>query len=119
MMYKRKYTKGEKITSLDELVQQEFVYWHDKITHQGWVTSWQLRMACLAIQNGVIFKAIKVPIENEEVLIKNQKSETKANLANARFHCPSNKYGIYVVCKNCTINCWVNRIITKQKENKI
>ena len=70
MMYKRKYTKGEKITSLDELVQQEFVYWHDKITHQGWVTSWQLRMACLAIQNGVIFNgktvdALTVGVEKD------------------------------------------------------
>ena len=32
-MSKRKYRKGGKITSLDELAKQEFVYFHDKITH--------------------------------------------------------------------------------------
>lgn len=63
-MYRRKYDKGDKITSLDELVQQEFVYWNDKITHRGWATSWQIRMAYNAIQKGIIFKAIKIQKEN-------------------------------------------------------
>ena len=56
----KKYSKGEPIKSLDELAQQEFVYWWDKITHKGWFMSWQFRMARDAIQRGnVIFKAIK------------------------------------------------------------
>jgi hypothetical protein len=56
----RRYTKGEPIKSLDELVSQEFVYWNDKITHKGWFLSWQIKMALNAIQTGnVIFKAIK------------------------------------------------------------
>ena len=49
-----KYEKGEIITSLDELVKQDFVYWNDKITHFGWFLSWQLRMTNNAINNGTI-----------------------------------------------------------------
>lgn len=56
----KKYSRGEPIKSLDELASQEFVYWHDKITHRGWFMSWQFRMAHDAIQRGcIIFKAIK------------------------------------------------------------
>jgi hypothetical protein len=56
----RKYSKGEPIKSLDELVSQDFVYWNGKITHRGWFLSWQIQMALKAIRVGnVIFKAIK------------------------------------------------------------
>jgi hypothetical protein len=55
-----KYTKGEPIKSLDELVSQEFIYWHDKIMHRGWFLNWQIKMALNVIQEGkTIFKAIK------------------------------------------------------------
>lgn len=57
MSYKRKYRKGEKITSLDELMKQEFVYFYDKILNYGFFGSWQLRFAQLAIQNGKLFYA--------------------------------------------------------------
>lgn len=45
MPYKRKYRRGEAITSLDELAKQEFVYFFDKITHRGWFMSWQFSLA--------------------------------------------------------------------------
>lgn len=65
--YVRKYEKGPPITSLDELVQQEFVYWHDKITSKGWFMSWQLRMTSMALRTGnVIFKAIKKEEDEHE-----------------------------------------------------
>ncbi|MBQ4121637.1 MAG: hypothetical protein IJD35_06450 [Clostridia bacterium] len=58
--YKRKYRKGGHILSLDELVKQDFVYWHDKIHPRGWFLSWQFRMAADNIgENGCIFYAIK------------------------------------------------------------
>lgn len=60
MAYKRKYKKGELITSLDELYDAEFVYWNDKITPHGWVASWQIQMAQRAIRGGVIRHAIKI-----------------------------------------------------------
>lgn len=60
LRYKRKYHKGGHILSLDELVKQDFVYWHDKIQPRGWFLSWQFRMAVDNIgENGCIFYAIK------------------------------------------------------------
>lgn len=55
-----KFVKGEPITNLDELASQEFVYWHHKLTHNGWFMSWQFRMAYNAIQcKNVIYKAVR------------------------------------------------------------
>jgi aminopeptidase C len=59
MAYKRKYRKGEKITSLDELAKQEFIYFWDKITHAGWFMSWQFRLADRYIKRGVLYYAIE------------------------------------------------------------
>lgn len=59
MAYKRKYRKGSKITSLDELVKQEFIYCHDKITHAGWFRSWKLRLASQYIERGWLYYAEK------------------------------------------------------------
>lgn len=61
--YKRKYRRGGHILSMDELIQQDFVYWHNKITPRGWFMSWQIAMASRFIgQTGCIYYAIK----NEE-----------------------------------------------------
>ena len=61
--YKRKYRRGGHILSLDELMQQDFVYWRDKIEPRGWFMSWQLHFAAKAIgPDGVIYYAVK----NEE-----------------------------------------------------
>lgn len=70
-MSKRKYRKGDKITSLDELVKQEFIYFFDKITHNGWFMSWQFRLAKMYIDRGFLYYAIKeeqrsVPNENNK-----------------------------------------------------
>ena len=59
-MYKRKYKKGKQITSLDELYKQEFIYFHHKITHNGWFGSWQVRMAHNLLTRGVLYYAEKV-----------------------------------------------------------
>ena len=60
MSYKRKYRKGEKITSLDELAKQEFIYFFDKITHAGWFMSWQFRLADKYIKRGLLYYAEKI-----------------------------------------------------------
>lgn len=60
MAYKRKYKKGKRIKSLDELSKQEFIYFFDKITHQGWFGSWQVRLAQSYIKRGYLFRAEKV-----------------------------------------------------------
>lgn len=61
---KKKYHKGGHILSLDELARQEFVYWHDKITHRGWFQNWSFRMAAGCIgEKGCIFYAIADNVE--------------------------------------------------------
>ena len=57
MAYKRKFIKGEPITSLDELSKQKFVYLFNKITPNGWFMSWQLRLTRHYIERGVLFYA--------------------------------------------------------------
>lgn len=57
MAYKRKFVKGDQITSLDELVKQEWIYVFDKITHNGWFMSWQFRMAKTFMDRGYLFYA--------------------------------------------------------------
>lgn len=53
-----KYEPGEVIRDFNTLLEQEFVYWNNKITHRGWVQSWQIRMTVNALQNGTIRKAV-------------------------------------------------------------
>lgn len=66
-MNKRKYRKGGKITSLDELAKQEFVYFEDKITnnHRGWFMSRQGRLAQLFIELGVLCYVERIGGERE------------------------------------------------------
>lgn len=71
MSYKRKYRKGAKITSLDELARQEFIYFHDKITHAGWFMSWQFRLAARYIERGCLYFA--------ERIVNDDKSENRIN----------------------------------------
>ena len=60
MGYKRKYRQGKQITSLDELVKQDFVYMHEKITHRGWFQSWQLGYVMRCLERGFLYYAVKV-----------------------------------------------------------
>lgn len=61
----RKYRKGGKIRSLDELAQQEFVYFHDKIYHKGWFGSWQLMWCEARIKFGELRYAVKEDEDGE------------------------------------------------------
>jgi hypothetical protein len=61
---RKQYRPGPKVHFLNELMEQDFVYWWDKITPKGWFLSWQLRMAQGAIDKGIIRTAVK--IESEE-----------------------------------------------------
>lgn len=56
---RRKYEKGEAISSIDDLMKQEFVYFDDKIYHCGWFRSWQLSMVVRHMDNSRIFYAIR------------------------------------------------------------
>lgn len=59
MAYKRKYHPGEKITFLDELEKQEFIYCNGKIMNKGWFMSWSLRLTINYINWGILRYAIK------------------------------------------------------------
>ena len=59
-----KYVKGEKITTIDELMEQDFVIFNYgegvqyKVYNKGWYQCWQLRMASLYVNTGRLYKAI-------------------------------------------------------------
>ncbi len=59
----RKYKKGKPIKSMNELMNQEFVYFNHKITHEGWFKSWSLRFAQDMIDRGALYKAVKIEKE--------------------------------------------------------
>ena len=52
-MYNRKYRKGDKIESLDELMKQDFVFFHDKVTHCGWFWQWRIGLTYSYIKRGM------------------------------------------------------------------
>jgi hypothetical protein len=54
------FEKGKRITSLDEVAKQEFVYWRHKVYHSGWFMSWQTRFLLCQIQSGHIHYAKKI-----------------------------------------------------------
>lgn len=62
---RRKYRKGELITSLDELVKQDLVYHNYKIEASGWFMSYQLSYINNEIKRNCIFKVVKKEQENE------------------------------------------------------
>lgn len=61
---KRRYTKGERVKSIQEYMKlkengQTLFYWHDRIRHIGWLESLQFRVLDNSIQQGYIYYAIK------------------------------------------------------------
>jgi hypothetical protein len=60
----RRYRPGPKIHSLNELMEQDCVYWRNKITHKAWFENWQISMAQEAIDGGFIRTAIKISKED-------------------------------------------------------
>ncbi len=64
---KRKYKKGELITSLDVLAEQEFIYLGNVIYHKGWFQNWSLIRVRTLLRNKLLYKAIKKKYEIMEV----------------------------------------------------
>lgn len=67
MAYKKKYQKGDPITSLDELSKQEFVYFQHKIYHSGWFMSWQIIQVKRFIDRGLLYYAEKKVDPNDKL----------------------------------------------------
>ncbi len=84
-MSKRKWRRGPKILSLDELVRQEVVFWRDKPQPHGWFMSWQFKMAADAIgRDGVIYYAMparaKTRFSDEDVIRAERRMHTALTL---------------------------------------
>lgn len=62
MSYKRKYKIGEPLTSLDEVMKQDFVYMFncERPLNIGFVQSLQMRVVYNSIKWGRIFKAERI-----------------------------------------------------------
>jgi hypothetical protein len=56
---RRKYTKGEVITNLNELMDCEWVYFCNKLTHKKWFGNWQFNFILFSINRRLFYKAIK------------------------------------------------------------
>ena len=72
MAYKKKYAKGEPITSLDELMKQQWVMWGDRPRHMGFVGSMQMRTVFRLMQFGYFSYAIDVSEVEDAVQSNNQ-----------------------------------------------
>lgn len=59
------YREGERITSLDELAKQEFIYVRGKLTHCGLFMSWQFRMTMQYIERGCLRYAVKAKTKED------------------------------------------------------
>lgn len=64
------FVKGERIATLEELLEQEYVMWcygmkNTKVFHKGWFLSWQIAFAERQIQAGVLFKCRKKVLGKE------------------------------------------------------
>lgn len=58
------FVKGERIATLGELAEQEYVMWcsgmkNTKVFHKGWFSSWQIAFAVRQINGGYLFKCQK------------------------------------------------------------
>ena len=72
MKSRRKYTKGERISSLDELYKSDFIWWRGKVYHKGWFASWQIRYCYIQINGVGIYHVEKIVEEPVEGLVKNE-----------------------------------------------
>lgn len=58
-MGQSKYKPNKVIKSMDELLEQEFVYHRGMLIHYGWFVSYQIRYAVRELKAGNFVSAIK------------------------------------------------------------
>lgn len=61
----RKFTEGVPITSIDELLQQEWVMWYHQTKHIEVFKNMQLRSVILFLERGAFHKAIRRESEDK------------------------------------------------------
>lgn len=67
MGYKRKYKRGEPITSLDDIMKYDYFYVFnsERPKHVGFVQSLQFRVVYNQIKAGMLYKAEKISEEDD------------------------------------------------------
>lgn len=66
LLSKRKFAEGDTITSIEELLQQEWVMWYHNTKHIKVIRNMQLNTVLMFLERGAFKKAIKK--ESEEKL---------------------------------------------------
>ena len=56
----KKYRKGEPIKSLEEMLEQEFVMFNDKVYHKAWMKQWHIGLAEEWIKMGMLYKVAPI-----------------------------------------------------------
>lgn len=79
MAYKKKYAKGNTITSLDELMKQKWVMWGDSPRHMGFVGSMQMRTVQRLMGLGYFSYAIDVREVEDEIQSNHSKQQPKVS----------------------------------------
>ena len=62
---KRKFTKGDRITTIEELLKQEWVIWVDSTRHIEVIKNLQLSTIIRFLKSGYFYKAIRKEVDNE------------------------------------------------------
>ena len=60
-----KYIKGAAITSIDDVMNHDYIYYNHKVYHKGWFCSWPVRIMKQYIENHRIFSVIKKESKEE------------------------------------------------------
>ena len=79
MAYKKKYAKGNTITSLDELMKQKWVMWGDSPRHMGFVGSMQMRTVQRLMGLGYFSYAIDVREVEDEIQSNHSQQQPKVS----------------------------------------
>ena len=79
MAYKKKYAKGNTITSLDELMKQKWVMWGDSPRHMGFVGSMQMRTVQRLMGSGCFSYAIDVREVEDEIQSNHSQQQPKVS----------------------------------------
>jgi len=56
---KVRYRQGTQITTIEELMKQDFIMVHNKVYHKGWFRSWTFNYVLSQLERGQIYEAYK------------------------------------------------------------
>jgi hypothetical protein len=60
------FIKGNQITCIEEVVNQEFIIWHEKVYHRGWFMRWQTSWLVRQLYLGRLYQANKIEVKSND-----------------------------------------------------